>query len=372
MEKNLRHTMIGLIAFCYSNAHLSAQDSTTVFSVENKTKKVEHAFSCSFEYFGDVSSNTLGGIKSGVKYIGAAWLGFAFDIERAGGWEGGEFQISGMNTHGDGFSSELIGDLFSANNDEVGNYTFLYEVLYKQNIKNRFDISIGLQDFNTNFVSSDETLHFIHSSFGINSVLSYNLPLPVYPTTGLGLEFGWNISDHWRWQTCIYDGLAESLDENKGNLKWKLNRKDGYLIATEVHLTNEKAGNLKLGSHFLTSTKQFGFYASGDHPFNETVTLFSKFAFAPKKRNEIFAMLCTGVNFHSIFAKRYEDVLGIGCISNLQDNEEKHETIIELTYKYQALRMLYIQPDIQYILNPSSEANLKNALAIILRVGFVL
>lgn len=49
-------------------------------------------------------------------------------------------------------------------------------------------------------------------------------------------------------------------------------------------------------------------------------------------------------------------MLGFSCVANLLNKyttDQKHETIFELTYKYRALRMLYVQPDLQLVLKPA-------------------
>ena len=84
--------------FCFSN--LSAQmqkDSTKVCPVE---------FSAT--YVGDVVGNTIGGITTGVKYLGTANLSISLETEKANWWKGGQFYVKGGNTHGASPSEELI------------------------------------------------------------------------------------------------------------------------------------------------------------------------------------------------------------------------------------------------------------------------
>ena len=76
------------------------------------------------------------------------------------------------------------------------------------------------------------------------------------------------------------------------------------------------------------------------------------------------------MNFY-LFKER-DDVFGIALTSALlSDESKKHETVIELTYKCQIIDQLFIQPNLQYIINPAgTEEKLNNALVAGLRFGF--
>lgn len=334
---------------------------------EVSTRNGEKPFGFDFAYIGDLVTNTTGGVDQGAMYVGAGTLGFSFNPENANWWKGGLLRATAKATHGKSPSEELFGDRFFADNIDAGYHTYLYELWYKQRFADKFDITIGMQDINTNFATNIEGLTFVSTSIVMSTIFS-NVNTPTFPLPGLGLELGWDISNSVRWQACVYDGHVGSLSENKHNLEWKLDKRDGYLIATEVQLRNEKAGTLKVGADVHTGDEKFAIYALGEHHFDHA-TLFAVAAFAPKKKNDIYTMINAGVNFHRIFAKRYEDVLGLSCVSNLLSDDEKHETIIELTYKYRALKMFYLQPDFQYIINPSAQPDLDNALGVIVRFG---
>jgi len=53
----------------------------------------------------------------------------------------------------------------------------------------------------------------------------------------------------------------------------------------------------------------------------------------------------------------------------LLDNDRKHETVLEMTYRYPLWSHLWLQPDLQYVINPAGgETSTDNALVAILRV----
>lgn len=330
----------------------------------------EKAFDFDFLYTGDFVANMAGGYDQGVAYVGAGTLGFSFDPEKANWYKGGLLRVTGKATHGKSPSETLFGDKFFVDNADAGNHVYLYEMWYRQNFNDKFDFTIGLQDINTNFATHGEAVEFINTAIVMSTIYS-NVGTPTFPMTGLGLELGYNINDNWRVQACIYDGSVGFIGkEHNLPRDWKLNKQDGYLIAAEGIYSSETAGDYRLGIDYHTGAddagtgaQRFGIYANGEKQVG-IAKVFAVAAFAPRwkdsyheaKKNDIYTMINVGVTFHSIFAKRYEDMLGFSCVANLLNKYttgQKHETIFELTYKYRALRMLYVQPDLQLVLKPA-------------------
>lgn len=321
----------------------------------------EKAFDFDFLYTGDFVANMAGGYDQGVAYVGAGTLGFSFDPEKANWYKGGLLRVTGKATHGKSPSKTLFGDKFLVDNADAGNHVYLYEMWYRQNFNDKFDFTIGLQDINTNFATHGEAVEFINTAIVMSTIYS-NVGTPTFPMTGLGLELGYNINDNWRVQACIYDGSVGFIGkEHNLPRDWKLNKQDGYLIAAEGIYSSETAGDYRLGIDYHTGAQRFGIYANGEKQVG-IAKVFAVAAFAPRwkdsyheaKKNDIYTMINVGVTFHSIFAKRYEDMLGFSCVANLLNKSTTdHETIFELTYKYRALRMLYVQPDLQLVLKPA-------------------
>ncbi|MBN1462740.1 MAG: carbohydrate porin, partial [Paludibacteraceae bacterium] len=157
------------------------------------------AFSYTASYTGDMVNNLNGGIKTGTNYLGMAHIGLGFDTEKARWWKGGEFCIDFMNTHGDTPSANLIGDIQIASNIEAGNLSVLYELWYKQRF-GKIAVTVGLQDMNSNYAVTENGGLFVNSSFGVHTVMSDNITLPIFPITALGLNFQWQINNYSNWQ----------------------------------------------------------------------------------------------------------------------------------------------------------------------------
>jgi porin len=278
-----------------------------------------------------------------------------------------------------------------ASNIDAGTHVYLHEFWFKQKFR-KFVITIGLQDLNADFLASENAGNFINSSFGIPPVVSCNMPVPIFPLTGLGVSAQWSINDNFIWQSAVFDGCQTDFENNPHNLHWKFSKDDGVFIATEFHSKfniKEKEGTYKLGAYYHSGLCEFdeeiqikntifknnyGFYFIADQTVfeqgNRKIGLFMQVAATSKSKNEHSRYLGFGGNYYGIFNKNGKDVLGLAIASiDLQRNSHKHETALELYYKWQFNDNFAIQPDIQYIINPSdTDAKLCNALVGILRL----
>ena len=351
---------------------------THVASAEDVIVKNESPVSFSALYTGDVVSNFSGGIKRGTVYLGLANIKADFNTETNRWWKGGEAFINVGNTHGGEPSANLVGDFQGISNIEAGNHSFLYELWYKQNLKN-LTITIGLQDLNANFAVCENGALFTNSSFGIHSSIADNVSPPIFPLTALGANFQWNVSNTFLWEVAVFDGTPDDFDKNPYNTSWKLSTSDGDLAITEFQVKKSllagKAGSFKLGAYYhqhedTTDVVQqnYGFYFVADQQITTKLSGFCQIGISPKKMNKNNRYGGVGLNYKSLLNKRPDDQLGLAvAYAGIDNNVVGSEMTIELTYKLQANKHVYIRPDIQYIINPAgTQTKLNNAL-----VGFV-
>jgi len=342
-------------------------------------------------YKGDLVTNFNGGISTGTTYLGLADLFLHFDTEKAGLWKGGEFLIHGANSHGGEPTANLIGDFQFVSNIEAGDHTFLYELWLKQSFSN-VTATIGLQDLNSEFASSDVGSLFLNSSFGVHSVISDNVAAPIFPLTSPGITFCWQTSREICLKTAVYKGSPIDFDSNPYNIKWNLNYLNGLLWVTEGQykwsVNQEKNNVLKTGFFFHEHspesdvvnsetgnklTYDYGFYLVGDHQVCSNGThgfsIFYQLGVSP--RNDNFCYLGAGCTYTGLFSKAGADVLGFAVADGmLTKTRGRDETAFELTYKFQVSDQIYLQPEMQYVLHPGgTDVQLKNATVGLVRLG---
>lgn len=366
--------------------------SLLVAQVQPSAQKSPFSFEAS--YVGDAFRNFSGGIQKGGTYLGMANIGLTISTENARLWKGGHFYINGSNTHGGRPSEDYTGDFQIVSNIEAGNLTYVHELWFRQRL-GKFSSIIGVQDLNAEFASSDYSSLFLNSSFGVHSTIANNIPSPIFPLTALGWQFQYDFTDKMSGKAAIFDGLPEGYKHNTPNLSWTLDPNEGYLLMTEFALRNllseSLAGTYKLGAYYHNhygknipadslesfSHVNYGIYIVADQTLYEkgngrVLSAFTQLAWSPSSKNTNCNYLGFGLNYKGILHKRPNDVLGLAMArAGFKSSVYSSETSIELSYKIQLCEQLFVQPDVQYIINPSgTEERLENALTGIIRFGF--
>jgi porin len=360
-------------------------------SAQVQTAETNEALSFEAAYTGDVVHNFHGGIKKASAYLGMANMKLSFDADKAGLIPGMKVFVHAANTHGALPSRQLFGDLQVASNIEAGNHTFFQELWVEYSLPD-FRIIAGLQDLNVEFASSGYGSVFLNSSFGILPVISANIQAPIFPLTSLGITACWDINDKTSWLTAVYDGSPTDFDFNPYNTKWQFNSGDGILIISEIQRKiqlHDLIGIYKLGfythNHFFESrfSKEFpdslyhttsGIYTYVDQKIwqNEEkfIGIFAQMGFSPSDScfNKMYVGF--GVNASGLFERKNPETIGLALAHIDIFGIPGSETSIELTYHKQISKNIFIQPDIQYIINPSgTNSSLSNCLAGMIRFG---
>lgn len=362
----------------------------TAFSQNENTKKKAMEFEAS--YIGENFNNLSGGIKTGSNYLGMANIRIGVNTKNTGLWKGGMFYINAANTHGATPSGELTGDFQVASNIEAGNHTFLQELWFKQSI-GPLELTAGLQDLNMEFVSSEHAGLYLNSSFGIIPTISVNVPTPIFPLTGPGISLKWQVSERIAWLGAVYDGCPTDFENNNPyNLRWDFKSTDGALVISEIQLfsgaeklpASYKIGFFLHNNHLVVSEfdpnslyeNNYGFYFIADHTLwqkpdkRNKIGTFLQLGFTPEKFNFNNFYIGAGLNYYGLLNKNGDDALGFAIAHAAIDMESSSETSLELTYQIPVTENIFVQPDFQYIINPSGHGeNLDNSFSAALRFG---
>lgn len=358
---------------------------------QNSDNQVSKSLDFEASLISDFAYNFAGGIKTGGCYLGMANIRMNFDLEKAGLWSGGQFFLNGVNTHGATPSSDIFGDIQVVSNIDAGNHTYLQEFWFRQEL-GKLEFTIGLQDMNLEFANSEQGSLFLNSSFGILPVISGNINSPIFPLTALGLTVKVNLSENTSWINAIYDGSPTDFDYNPYNVKWEFISGDGLLAISEFQYQasiNQYPGTYKFGmyshSHIVETSlghtlpdslnNHFtGFYSYMDQYLwkqnHKSLAMFAQLGYSPSKQSTHDFYFGLGMNYSGLFSKKGSDVLGLAIAQVHFKEHNKSETVLELSYKYQLTYNIFIQPDVQYIINPlGTGKSLRNCMPGILRLG---
>lgn len=378
--------LLSSIGHLFTQQESSEKDN--VFSIDSS--RIGLVFLTEASYVGDFVHNFTGGFNRGSAYLGMANIQISFETGMIGLWEGGEFFISGTSTHGGTPSGELFGDFHIASNIEAGEHTFLQELWYAHSFES-LEITIGLQDLNAKFVVNEMADSFLNSSFGIPSLISDNIPVPVFPLTAIGITAGYEINEHFTIQAALFDGLPDNFENNRYNINWRLDSRDGIQLFSELHYSttiNELPGIYKAGyyyhTHFFSGNldgaesinkpkDNFGIYFLADqilYSKNEkNIGAFLQTAVSPQNKNSHNYYFGGGISFSGFISDAGEFGFAIAH-AGFSGISKKEETTIELNYKIQLTDNFFIQPDAQYIINPAgADLDLDNALGAFIRFG---
>lgn len=341
-------------------------------------------------YIGDGVGNFSGGIRKATEYLGLTNFRIGFDTKAAHLWENGSFLLNAANTHGSRPTKDMTGDYQGVSNIEAGNLTYLHELWYKQTI-GVVSITAGLQDLSSGFASTENGALFINGSFGVHSTIAHNVPAPVFPLTALGIQAQLDISEKVTGKLAFFDGHPEEFENNPYNLSWDFSPREGILTISELSYSTEMREGLpgiyKFGVYYHNHleainksdgnpfTDDYGLYLSADQVIKangngEKLAVFSQLGVSPYRKNENNIYIGAGITYAGFWIARNNDAAGAALAYAGFANGRKDETTVELFYKAQLTENIYIQPDIQYIINPAGTKELlNNALAGIIRIG---
>lgn len=362
-------TIILIIVLLPSNIFIKAD--------ENKI------FNWNASYLLDIAQNFYGGKKKGNTLMGLLSLEMCYRTDRF--IEGGSLNFNVMSTHGKGLSANYIGDVQYISNIENGNYYFFLQKLYYHHTFERFSVSFGLQDLNQEFLVSYKGICLTHSACGIPSTFPLNFGVPIYPKTALALTSFIGISELGKLRMGLFDGNAGSLENDRYNIDWRIQKNDGFIgiIESECQLTKQFI--IKLGGHMHTGkfknlndtslwvTGNYGIHSIIDATIYDSesysIGSFIQITYHSKKINNNPFYMGAGLTLNNLFTKK-NDIFAIG-FAYLQFYDKTYECDIECNYKFNVYKHLYIQPCIHYIINPGGGSSaLNNSFAGFLRIVF--
>lgn len=350
----------------------------------------------------DFLYNARGGLQRDGAILGNFDLTFELDTGKAGGWRNGSFFLYGLgNWNSGGYISDITGDLQVTSNIQASQAVRLYEAWYEHRFAaNRLSVLLGLHDFNSEFDATEYGSMFINSSFGISADIAQTVP-SIFPTTALALRVRAQPTEESYLLAGVYDGKPGDPYHSK-RTTIKLTKDDGVFAALETGLAHGEAGRsdyykLGVGTWLQTArvenfdgefhNRNFGVYLIGEKTlFTESdgaqgLGAFVQFGYADENRNQLAYYWGAGLRYVGLIPGRDRDEAGVAVASAWNGGEfvrfskdvastpvERTETVIEAAYRAEILPGLILQPDLQYIINPSMNPKLDNALQVGLRL----
>jgi porin len=157
------------------------------------------------ETFGNLS----GGVKQGFEADGLSTVTLQMDTEKAFGLKGGTFNVSGLQYWGGNLTEGNLLVLQSVTDIEAPVGVRLWELWYQQKFGDKFDIKVGEQSLDEEFViaPSGNSL-FVNAGSGWPGVPAIDLPAggPAYPLAGLGVRGRAQVTDNLTMLAGVFNG----------------------------------------------------------------------------------------------------------------------------------------------------------------------
>lgn len=322
----------------------------------------------------EVLGNLTGGIRQGFDYDGLTTATLQMDTQRAFGWYGGLFNVSGLQIHGSNLSANNLLSLQTASGIEADRSTRLWELWYQQILNDKLDVKIGQQSIDQEFMVSQNAGYFINTMFGWPMLPSADMPAggPAYPLSALGARARVHVNDSITLLAGVYNG-SPVLDNNAPDpqvnnccgVSFPLN--GGALAIAELQYSYPAAGTAvhaggadslsgtyKIGAWYdtesfadqrldniglslanpastgvaLTHRGDYAIYAVADQMIyrskddpDQTFNVFVRPMIAPEQdRNLIGFSINAGLTVHEPLPGRGNDIFGIGMGSTRVSN----------------------------------------------------
>jgi porin len=375
--------------------------------------------SFSVNYQAEVFGNPVGGIKQGVISDGLFNLAVDLDLERVtnGIWKDALIHSNALYIYGQGLSANYVGDFSNTSNIAGPQSIRLQELWFQQSLwQKRASIRVGMLAADTEFFTSNSSALFLNGTFGAFNLIGQNFPgAPVYPLSRPGVRAYLAPTSNFYIKGAIF-GMDSALDPGGNDLygtDFNINLSDGLLWIFEAgYLVNQSPndrglqGTYKIGTFFqngnfttwhsqaeaalgvggLSSrSTEFAIYAVADQQIyqrgDQTISVFARGGFGPPKYSFIDGYFDAGADFTGFVPNRPLDVGGLAIAYSavsrsfsdaqiLQGNPPyTEEIVLEATYQAHVAAWWNIQPDIQFILNPSGAAGSHNALVLGVRTS---
>jgi porin len=358
--------------------------------------RAQSALTFDFAYTAEVWTSPVGASSRDARYLDKLDVTLTADMQEAAGWRGATLFLYGLYNNGASIS-QLTGDAQFISNLETGfpgGAARLYEAWLQQQV-GKFSFKAGFLDLNAEFDVLESADVFLNAAHGIGSALGLsgrNGP-SIFPIAGLGLRAFYQVSDGLSVRLAVTEGVPGNVDRPR-RTSLSLKDGDGALVIAEADMAIP-GGKVLLGhwrytaqfegfdggtgrgnnGYYIRAQRQLlGAPTTGGHRLNG----FVRFGIADGNTNAYNGFIGAGLVYSGVDG-RPDDQLGIAFATSFASDAfaqssgaQGAETSIELTYRWQLTQHLALQPDVQYIFNPSADPTLSNVLALGLRakIGF--
>ena len=227
----------------------------------------DHGVTFNLQETSEVFGNLSGGTKRGLAYDGATQFGLNVDTEKAFGLKGGQFFIDALQIHGHGITASHLSTLQSVSGVEAEPTTRLWELWYQQSFGDAFDVKIGQQSLDQEFIVSQYANTFLNATFGWPVLAAADLPAggPAYPLSSLGVRARYKLSDTVTVLGGVFDGnpapgVGDAQKLNGSGTRFNVHNGALFIGEVQYAIGQAPAAGARQRAGALPGTYKFGFW----------------------------------------------------------------------------------------------------------------
>ena len=371
----------------------------------------------------DIAGNVTGGKNQGVTHADNLGLDLLFDLDKLVGLQGGSFLASVSQRSGTSLSREHVGNVFAIQQVYGGQTFHLIDLAYQQKLfDDRVEVRLGRIAAGDDFLTSPYDWLFMQNGFDGNPVgIFFNSPgMTAYPNATWGALLKVRPTERTYVMGGVYNGdpAIRHISHNGADMSM---HGPMFVIGEAGYQRNGLpgdmglVGNYRVGGWYDNST--YTDFESAGHRTSPTTAKRGNWglytlddqvlvSFGDRTNNSGLGVTCSlmvspdesisqmpyfftaGVVSRGFLPSRARDMAGVGLVfgrfsSDLRDAQHReqlfnptvsaqdYESVLEWTYRaYFRKSAFFVQPDIQYVINPGGAHNLDNALVLGCQIGF--
>ena len=355
------------------------------------------AFALSALYTADALWNVHGGVREGSAYLDYIELAAGVDAGRVMGWHGVTLYASAFRRNDPTFSERYVGDSLVVSNIDASSPMQFLEAWGEWHFEaaGPGSLRLGLYDLSTEFDVLDSRAVFINSAYGtgVDIAQSGKNGPSLFPITALGARLAWQPDEHLLLKTAVLDGVPGDPDE-RGRSRLHLSSSEGALWIVEA---TGGTARLRGGAGYWRYSADFpslyspdgdpkarndnaGGYVMAEFASDPAPGLgeprwlgFARAGTAEDSINAFDRFYAAGVVLRSAWPGKYGSYLGLAAAEASVGRGYRRqraaeglatdgcERNVEFTWRFPLGRHAAVQPDLQYVQNPSADPAIPDA-----------
>jgi carbohydrate-selective porin OprB len=338
-----------------------------------------------FLYYDSIAAASVsGGIEKDDQFTGQVYAGVNLDFDKMLGWNTTTGKISMVNRHGLGIAGDVGGiyDPMTINGGADGQTTWLYEVWVEKMIGDSLWVKLGRTSMDEDFANSDLYRYSLSTSINgpIRSMMLDNAQIFSFPLALWGGRVKYKMSDEHQFQVGAYQINDNPFGTHLKGTDWGIDSDDGITFMAQYDWTPEvfdRPARFYAGvAHSVydyddftggTSSSMTTVYGHGEVEVADGLKLFAFGAYNPDDElAKVPLQISGGANWKGLLPGRENDhtvfFATYGKISkeygdNITLADVDAEMVFELGHRIQMTPAFYIQPAVQYIVDPGGGTN---------------